>query len=58
MKTMTITKLAEYLDIPKRTLYDMIRDGRFPVASIKGVEPRRWNIEDVDAWRFSTSEAK
>ena len=52
-RTMNLTELHEYLGIPKRTLYDMIQDGRFPVAPIKGLHPRRWNVEDVDAWRFS-----
>lgn len=51
MKTLNLTQLAEYLGIKKRTLYNMIEDGRFPVPPIKGTDPRRWNIEDVDAWR-------
>lgn len=51
-KTLTLTELANYLGIPKRTLYDMISDGRFTVEPIAHLTPRRWNIEDVDAWRF------
>lgn len=51
VKTLTITQLAQYTNIPKRTLYDMIKDGRFPVEPIKGLQPRRWNVEDVDQWR-------
>lgn len=50
-KTLNLTELSEYLGIKRRTLYDMIRDDRFPVASIKGTKPRRWNIDAVDAWR-------
>lgn len=53
MKTLTVTQLAHYLNMHKRTLYNMIQDGRFPVDPIKGSHPRRWNIEDVDAWRLS-----
>ena len=53
-KTLTLTKLADYLGFTKRTLYNMIQDGRFPVSSIKGTQPRRWNVEDVDAWRNGT----
>ena len=51
--TKNLTQLAEYLTIPKRTFYQMIKDGRFPVEPIKGTNPRRWNVEDADAWRFS-----
>lgn len=53
MKTLTLTQLSEYLGIPKRTLFNMIADGRFPVEPIKGSNPRRWAIEHVDAWRLS-----
>lgn len=52
MKTLTLTQLSEYLGIKKRTLYTMIEDGRFPVSPILGSHPRRWNVEDVDAWRL------
>lgn len=48
---MNLTELANYLGIKKRTLYDMINDKRFPVEPIKGMQPRRWNIEDIDRWR-------
>ena len=51
-KSLTLTELAEYIGISRRTLYIMIQDGRFPVAPIKGSNPRRWNVEDVDNWRF------
>lgn len=53
MKTLTLTKLAEHLGIPKRTLYDMIADGRFPVQPILGSHPRRWAVEHVEAWRLA-----
>lgn len=49
-KLLTLTELAEFLGIPKRTLYRMIEDGRFPVQPIKGTDPRRWNVEDVENW--------
>lgn len=51
-KILTLTQLAEYLGIPKRTLHNMIKDGRFPVPPIKNLNPRRWNIEDIDLWRL------
>lgn len=52
-KTLTLTQLAEYLGpgVKKRTLYRMIKDGRFPVQPIKGTAPRLWNVDDVDEWR-------
>lgn len=49
--TFTLTELAVYLNIKRRTFYDMIEDGRFPVDPIKGSHPRRWNKEHVDTWR-------
>ena len=51
-KTLTLTELAEYLGIPKRTLYNMIKDRRFTIEPIKNLSPRRWNIEEIDAWRL------
>jgi excisionase family DNA binding protein len=56
MKTLSLTQLADYLGIDRRTLYNMIYDGRFPVSPIKGLHPRRWNVEDVDAWRITKDE--
>ena len=49
-KTLNLTQLSKYLGISKRSLYNMINDGRFPVDPIKGFTPRRWFIEDVDKW--------
>lgn len=54
-KILKLVDVAEYLGIPKRTLYDMLGDGRFPVAPIPDSKPRRWNIEDVEAWRHAKS---
>lgn len=50
-KTLTLTKAALYLGYSRRTLYNMLKDNRFSVAPINGTNPRRWNIEDLDAWR-------
>lgn len=50
IKTLTLTALAKYIDIEKRTLYRMIKDGRFPVDPIRGTAPRLWNVDDIDAW--------
>lgn len=51
-KTLNLTELTAYLGVDIRTIYRMIDDGRFPVKPIKGFQTRRWNIEDVDAWRL------
>lgn len=51
-KTLTLTEVAKFIGVTKKTLYIMIADGRFPVEPIKGTNPRRWNIEDVENWRF------
>lgn len=55
-KTLNITELAEYISIPKRTLFDQIRAGQFPVEPLKGLQPRRWSRELVDAWLRGTYE--
>lgn len=51
-KTLTLTEVADYIGVARTTLYMWIADGRFPVKPIEGSDPRRWNIEDVDNWRF------
>lgn len=50
-KTLTLTGVALYLGYSRRSLYNMLEDGRFPVRPIPGTSPRRWNIDDLDAWR-------
>lgn len=54
-KLLSINDLSEYLGIEVRTLYNMIRDSRFPVKPIID-KPKYWNIEDVDAWRLGDRE--
>lgn len=49
-KTLNLTELAQYVGIPKRTLFDMIRDRRFPVEPIIRSTPRIWSTEQVDEW--------
>ena len=49
-KTLNLTELSIYIDISRRTLYNMIQDGRFPVQPIKGLEPKRWSVEKVNEW--------
>ncbi len=49
-KLLNITQLSKHTGIPKRTLYRMVKDGRFPVAPVKGLHPHRWYVDDVDKW--------
>ncbi|PZP39392.1 MAG: hypothetical protein DI598_20005 [Pseudopedobacter saltans] len=46
-----LTKMSEYLKISRRTLYNMISDGRFSVPAVKGTKPRLWNMSEVEEWR-------
>lgn len=55
-KVLNLTKLAAYIGFSKRTLYNMIEDGRFPVKPISGTKPRLWNVEAVDKWREGNNE--
>jgi excisionase family DNA binding protein len=49
-KTLNISEVAEYIGVSRRTFYNMIEDGRFPVKPIKGTDPRRWNVDSIDSW--------
>lgn len=49
-KTLTLTQVAQYIGVKKRTLYNMLNDGRFPVDSIPATKPRRWSVDAVDSW--------
>lgn len=49
-KSITFTQLSKKLEIPRRSLYRMIEDGRFSVKPIKGTKPRRWSVSAVNKW--------
>lgn len=49
-KLLKLIEVCKYLEIPRRTFYLMIEDGRFNVKPMKGFKPRRWNKEDIDEW--------
>lgn len=51
--TLTLTKVARLIGVTKKTLYNMIEDGRFSVEPIKGTHPRRWAIEEIEKWRLN-----
>ncbi|HRQ13049.1 MAG TPA: helix-turn-helix domain-containing protein [Promineifilum sp.] len=52
MKLLTLTETSQHLGIKRRTFYNMLKDGRFPVKPVPNSKPRRWRQEDVDAWRL------
>jgi len=49
-----LTKVADMIGVSKRTLYNMIQDGRFPVRPIPRSNPRKWSVDDVKAWIAGT----
>ena len=50
-KTLNVQDVARLIGVSRRTLYNMLNDGRFPVLPISGTSPRRWNLDAVEAWR-------
>jgi|AntAceMinimDraft_6_1070360.scaffolds.fasta_scaffold11973_7 predicted DNA-binding transcriptional regulator AlpA len=57
-KILKLTDIAQHLGVPVRTLYQMLKTERFPVAPIPGTKPRRWNFDDVETWRLQASSEK
>ncbi len=49
-KLLTATRVAEHLGIARQTLYVWIDSGRFPVEPAPGTKPRRWRLEELNAW--------
>ena len=49
-QTFTLTQAAQYIGVSRKTLYNMLHDGRFPVVAVARSKPRRWNVADVDRW--------
>lgn len=47
---MNLAGVARHLGMSRRSLYNLIRDGRFPVPPIPGTKPRRWATAAVEAW--------
>lgn len=52
-KILNHTEVAKYLGVSRATLYEMIEDGRFPVKSITGTEPKLYSMEKVREWTNS-----
>ncbi len=49
--TLNIAGTARHIGVSRKTLYNMINDGRFAVASIPNTHPRRWNVDDLEQWK-------
>ena len=50
LETLTLKQVSSLVNIKRRTLYNMIKDGRFPVLPIPGTKPPRWSRDAVQAW--------
>lgn len=48
--TLTLTELADRIGMPKRTIYNQLGRGDFPLEPLPRIRPRRWSTEAVDAW--------
>jgi predicted DNA-binding transcriptional regulator AlpA len=53
---MNLTEVAQHLGMPYRTLYNMVRQGRFSIPSVKGITPAKWLRADIDALLTSRRE--
>lgn len=49
-KLLNLTELANYIGIHKRTLHRMVKDGSFPVESVRGLDPKKWSVKQIDEW--------
>jgi predicted DNA-binding transcriptional regulator AlpA len=49
-KTLNLKQAALLVGVSRRSVYNMMADGRFP-RPIKGTKPPRWDIDTIDAWR-------
>lgn len=49
-KILTLTELAKFLNINKRTFYRRIQSNDFPVRPIPRTNPRKWSVDDVNRW--------
>lgn len=50
-KVLTLTEVSKLIGKPKRTLYNMLKTGTFPIEHIRGTKPRLWNSDDIEAWK-------
>jgi excisionase family DNA binding protein len=55
-KVLNIDELAAYLHIHRSTIYRLLKKGELP--GFKLGSDWRFNVEAIDAWRFTTSPRK
>lgn len=48
--TLNIAGTARHIGVSRKTLYNMINDGRFAVPSIPNTRPRRWSVVELNQW--------
>jgi excisionase family DNA binding protein len=53
---LNINELASYLDIPKSTIYKLVREGKIPAQKVG----RHWRFhkETIDAWLGNRTETE
>ena len=60
MKALRLPEVIAKTGLPKSTIYDAIRAGRFP-APARALARSIWNEEEIDAWlaaRFAARDAE
>lgn len=50
MEEMTLTQIAEYLNVSKKKLHEIIQNGDF-ADSIPQIFPKKWKKSDIDEWK-------
>ena len=56
-EVLKLTEVCQLVNMSRRTLYRMIKDGRFPVRPIPGTKPPRWSKAAVIEWTRSCSQS-
>lgn len=56
-EVLKLSEVCQLVNMSRRTLYRMIKDGRFPVRPIPGTKPPRWSKAAVIEWTRSCSQS-
>lgn len=51
MDLLTATQVARHIGVCRKSLYNMIDDGRFNVPPLPDLLPRKWRLSDVERWK-------
>ena len=49
-KLLSLGAVAQRIGMPKRTAYNQLKRGDFPIPHLPRTKPRKWSVEAVDAW--------